>query len=98
VTGAGYARLADTARRVREALRTDVRTVVAVPAHRRPAGLDDVDVLLDPDRDAHRRYGATAESLYLVRPDGYVGFRSQPAPARPVLDHLDALFPLCAAR
>lgn len=79
---AGYDRIAATARQVRSALGDDVRAHVVVPGDRRPAGLDDVDVLLDPDRDAHRRYAATAESLYLVRPDGYVAFRSQPAAAR----------------
>jgi hypothetical protein len=29
--------------------------------------------------ELHRRYGATSTTLYLVRPDGYVAFRSQPA-------------------
>ena len=96
-TETGYDRLAATARRVRDALGTDVRAHVVVPADRRPAGLDDVDVLLDPDRDAHRRYAAAAESLYLVRPDGYVAFRSQPAAADPVLEHLRSVFRLPAA-
>ncbi|MEX5717136.1 FAD-dependent monooxygenase [Geodermatophilus maliterrae] len=91
-TDAGYERLAATARAVRAALGDDVRACVVVPAERRPRGLDGVDVLLDPDRDAHHRYGAAAESLYLVRPDGYVGFRGQPAAAQPVLDHLARLF------
>jgi hypothetical protein len=49
-------------------------------------------VFLDPDRDAHHRYAATAESLYLVRPDGYVAFRGQPADARPVLDYVSSVF------
>ncbi|PWW24216.1 2-polyprenyl-6-methoxyphenol hydroxylase-like FAD-dependent oxidoreductase [Geodermatophilus normandii] len=91
-TDAGYRRMAETARRVRAALGDDVRTCVVVPGDRRPTGLDDVAVFLDPDRDAHRRYAATAESLYLVRPDGYIAFRSQPATARPVLDHLGWMF------
>ena len=91
-TDAGYERLAATARQVGAALGDDVRACVVVPAERRPPGLDGMDVFLDPDRDAHHRYGAAAESLYLVRPDGYVAFRSRPAAARSVLDHLARLF------
>jgi hypothetical protein len=91
-TDAGYRRMAETARRVRAALGDDVRAWVVVPGDRRPRGLGDVDVFLDPDRDAHHRYAATAESLYLVRPDGYVAFRSQPAAARPVLDYVSSVF------
>ncbi len=91
-TDAGYERLAGTARQVGAALGDDVRAYVVVPAERRPPGLDGVSVVLDPDRDAHHRYGAAAESLYLVRPDGYIAFRGQPAEARPVLDHLARLF------
>src|SRR5262249_13642124 len=32
--------------------------------------------------------GAASPTLYLVRPDGYVGFRSQPAEAASLLAHL----------
>ncbi len=35
-------------------------------------------LLYDPDLSFHHRYGAESECLYLIRPDGYVGFRSQP--------------------
>ncbi len=91
-TDAGYRRMTATARRVRDALGDDVRAWFVVPGNRRPCGLQDEDVFLDPDRDAHHRYGAAAESLYLVRPDGYVAFRSQPAGAQPVLDHLGSVF------
>ena len=45
-----------------------------------------------PARDAHARYCADRSALYLVRPDGYVSFRSLPALARPLLDHLGTLF------
>ncbi|HEY9788114.1 MAG TPA: FAD-dependent monooxygenase [Candidatus Obscuribacterales bacterium] len=49
------------------------------------------DVWLDEDLSAHRKYAATAESLYLIRPDGYIGFRSQPAKLKYVLDHLNMI-------
>jgi hypothetical protein len=35
-------------------------------------------LLVDPDRAVHRRYGATHACWYLIRPDGYVGFRGAP--------------------
>ena len=35
-------------------------------------------VLLDHREEAHIRYGAKGECLYLFRPDGYVGYRSLP--------------------
>lgn len=48
------------------------------PAH---AGLDSTldqkSILLDVDGEAHRRYGAQQPCLYLIRPDGYIGYRSR---------------------
>lgn len=49
------------------------------------------DAFLDPDGELHQRYGAAHSALYLVRPDGYVGFRSQPAEPTPLFDYLDRL-------
>lgn len=49
-------------------------------------------VLHDPQLTLHRRYAATAESLYLVRPDGYVAFRALPADEEHLLAHLDLHF------
>ncbi|RCJ31439.1 hypothetical protein A6769_30810 [Nostoc punctiforme NIES-2108] len=40
--------------------------------------------LWDSTGELSRRYGAQFECLYLVRPDGYVGFRSQPAQLQPL--------------
>jgi 2-polyprenyl-6-methoxyphenol hydroxylase-like FAD-dependent oxidoreductase len=48
--------------------------------------------LLDPDGAAHRAYNADDERLYLVRPDGYVGYRSQPADAGKLLQYLRQIF------
>jgi len=36
-------------------------------------------LILDPERSLHYRYGAETECMYLIRPDGYVGYRSEPA-------------------
>jgi hypothetical protein len=74
--GADHHRWAiDTARRVRGFAAVDVRVCVVVPGAQVPPGLERDTVLLDPDREAHRLYGAGTGSLHLVRPDGYVGFR-----------------------
>jgi len=44
--------------------------------------------LMDADLSVHKRYAAAAPTLYLIRPDGYVSFRSQPAEASGLLAHL----------
>jgi 2-polyprenyl-6-methoxyphenol hydroxylase-like FAD-dependent oxidoreductase len=88
----GYARLRDTARRAAGLAGDGIRPVFVVPAGRPPADVPAEAVLLDTDREAHHRYGAVAEALYLVRPDGYVGFRGQPATGGPLLNHLRAVF------
>ncbi|HEY7907223.1 MAG TPA: FAD-dependent monooxygenase [Thermomicrobiales bacterium] len=46
----------------------------------------------DPASAAHRRYGITAPALLLIRPDGYIGFRSQPANGNALRDYLDRIF------
>ena len=40
-----------------------------------------VPVLLDKEKAMHLRYSAEAESIYLVRPDGYIGYHGQPSDA-----------------
>ena len=34
--------------------------------------------LADPANSLHRRFGAEGACIYLIRPDGYIGFRSRP--------------------
>lgn len=84
-TDEGYKNLSAIARVVAERHGRAVETHVVVPSESRPDALDaGLSVVFDPHRAAHRRYGAGSECLYLVRPDGYVAYRSQPA----VLDAL----------
>jgi 2-polyprenyl-6-methoxyphenol hydroxylase-like FAD-dependent oxidoreductase len=49
-------------------------------------------LILDPERSLHYRYGAETECLYLIRPDGHVGYRSEPAAAGALHDYLERIF------
>jgi hypothetical protein len=44
--------------------------------------------MIDPDGGAHARYGAARGGMYLVRPDGYIGFRGTVADADALLADL----------
>ncbi len=92
-TPEGYRTLASIAGRVRQRLGDHVAVHVVVPRAARPAELaQEIPVVLDPDGALHRRYGAGCECLYLVRPDGYVAFRSQPADAAALDAYLARIF------
>lgn len=79
-TATGYRNLAEIARRVGDRYRDLIAAHIVVPRDAPPQELPwDGSILLDPEGDLHHRYGAGSESLYLIRPDGYVGYRSQPA-------------------
>ncbi|HVU86215.1 MAG TPA: FAD-dependent monooxygenase [Pirellulales bacterium] len=46
-------------------------------------------ILIDSERHMQETYGAGANTLFLIRPDGYVGFRGQPASGAALLAHLE---------
>ena len=89
-TSAGYENLAGIARRV-AGLHGDLfRVYIVTPRAARPAELaPDLEVILDDDASLHRHFGSASESLFVVRPDGHVGFRSQPADGERLLAWLD---------
>ena len=92
-TPAGYRALTSIADHVRQRLGEHVTPHVIVPRTSRPAALTfDGSVVLDPEGVLHHRYGAGSECLYLIRPDGYVGFRSQPADAAALDAFLSGIF------
>lgn len=47
---------------------------------------------LDPDHEIHKDFGAAKASLYLIRPDGYIAFRNQPASASDLNEYLVTIF------
>jgi hypothetical protein len=54
-----------------------------------PGPLDPrVPVWLDTEGRLHRKLHADARTLILVRPDGYLGFRCQPADGGALVNHL----------
>jgi hypothetical protein len=65
--------LAAIGHRVRAA--TDGLVIPTVITTDTTVSSDDIIVLNDPKRRTHVSYGASIPSLYLIRPDGYVGFR-----------------------
>jgi hypothetical protein len=92
-TDEGYERLARVAKMVRARLGEKARSYVVVPTANRPEALPaDVTVLFDAEGELHRRFGARSECIYLIRPDGYVGYRCQPADEFRLAGYLDRIF------
>ncbi len=58
----------------------------------RPASVTAATGLVDPDSETHHIYGARYECLYLIRPDGYVAFRSQPVDIKALTGFLEKIF------
>jgi 2-polyprenyl-6-methoxyphenol hydroxylase-like FAD-dependent oxidoreductase len=52
----------------------------------------EITIVDDPEQTLHNRYGAETECLYLIRPDGYVGYRSAPATASRFRKYLDRVY------
>ncbi|RMG08766.1 MAG: hypothetical protein D6731_21165 [Planctomycetota bacterium] len=86
-TAEGYRNLRAIANQVFRRYGERIRSHIVVPRGARPRELADYDdsVLLDPGGRLHERSGAGSECLYLIRPDGHVGCRSQPATFDPLL-------------
>ncbi len=49
-------------------------------------------LLHDPELALHRRFAADHDCLYLIRPDGYIGYRSEPIDLVPLRTYLDRTF------
>jgi 2-polyprenyl-6-methoxyphenol hydroxylase-like FAD-dependent oxidoreductase len=77
---AGYANLVGIARALQSRFEDLVEPYLVVPMTAPlPAARWEGPTLLDPGGEVHQRYGARSECVYVLRPDGYIGYRSQPA-------------------
>jgi hypothetical protein len=83
-----WGRLGEAADAVRARYGSSIRVYRVPPAGTPPGGDAHQGILLDPDHALHDRYGARTECLYLIRPDGYVGFRSEPVEPEALFDYL----------
>ena len=92
-TPEGYRNLAGIARAVAAQVGDRVTSHIVVPGAAIPDALDfDGPVLQDVAGLLHEAYCASTECLYLIRPDGDVGFRSQPATLEALQEHLTLIF------
>ncbi|MFA6209845.1 MAG: FAD-dependent monooxygenase [Candidatus Obscuribacterales bacterium] len=97
-TEEGYRNVEQIAKMVKEQYGSLVNVYLIVADSKVPASLNFAGkVYLDPELTAHQVYGASSESLYLLRPDTYIGFRSQPAMYEPLHKHFTSVFGEAAA-
>jgi 2-polyprenyl-6-methoxyphenol hydroxylase-like FAD-dependent oxidoreductase len=89
----GYARFAAIAAAIQARFGSTIETMVVTPRRTRPEALaEDTTVLLDADAELERAYAASTECLYLLRPDLYIAYRSQPADEGKLVTYLKSIF------
>jgi 2-polyprenyl-6-methoxyphenol hydroxylase-like FAD-dependent oxidoreductase len=88
-----HVNLGALARQVQDRAGAWIEPQIVIGAASRPGALSwDGRVILDLNRTLHHRFGASGTCLYLIRPDGYVGYRSEPAHAERLWAYLDRIF------
>ena len=93
-TPADTSRMIELAAAVNKRAGSRIRSFIVVKDRDRlsaPSG-DREDIVGDPARMAHRAYGATDPCLYLIRPDGYIGFRGALVDEAQLIDYLSRIF------
>jgi 2-polyprenyl-6-methoxyphenol hydroxylase-like FAD-dependent oxidoreductase len=89
-SSASYERLKEFAGWVRDKYGSLIRTHIIASSNNVPDGVKShPSILVDVENSAHNRYGAAHECMYLIRPDTYVGFRSQPTDFEALEKHLE---------
>ncbi|MDF1662652.1 MAG: FAD-dependent monooxygenase, partial [Planctomycetota bacterium] len=92
-TPEGYLNLVHIAKEIRVRYEDVLKVYVVAPLPEVPEILKgEESLLLDPSGDLHCSFGARAECLYVIRPDTYIGYRSQPANLEKALEYLRGIF------
>jgi hypothetical protein len=85
-----YEDLADIARQITFLFGEWVRVyVLIIGEDPPPPALEGCAVIMDTQGALHRMLGSQGQSLYLLRPDGHIAYRCQPAQHRPVQAFLE---------
>ena len=94
----GYGRLVEIGHRVREWLGDSVDVYLvqidpttAAATYPLPTPWDGAR-LHDEHGTLHQAYGARAECVYLIRPDGHIGYRCQPADVSRVREYIERIW------
>jgi len=91
-TPANDTQLIELAQRVQTLLKDEVQVHLVISKERQ---LDwEGSLLYDIMHTVHVHYGATVPSLFVIRPDGYIGLLCQPAREQPLINYLQRLFQL----
>jgi 2-polyprenyl-6-methoxyphenol hydroxylase-like FAD-dependent oxidoreductase len=91
-TPEGYRNLERIGAQVRDRFGAWVDVHVVVPFANKPSELAwSGSVVCDGDGALHQRFGARSECAFLVRPDGYVAYRAQPADGDRLLVYLETI-------
>jgi hypothetical protein len=88
--GSALTALRDIVRQVEATYPGVIRAYLVVPGDALPVGVaGEPSDWLDPDGSVRRLLGASQTALALVRPDGYLAYRCQPASWEPLRGYLD---------
>ncbi len=87
-----WSNLHQLGQQIHRAYDSQIRPIFLLPGT--PAKIPEFEfpVWLDPQQVVYRRCRVRQSALYLIRPDGYVGFSQQPATGGALQDYLDKIF------
>lgn len=88
-----YIQLAGLAAKIEALTCGYVKAHLVISGSQKPTQLNwNGSILLDPQGKFHTIYGTRKPALYFIRPDGYIGFRSQPANEEQLFGYLSKIY------